>query len=271
MKVSIYTQIFPRLETFFLEEWIKHNISIGVDEIFIYDNGLESKRSSTEIDCKIPIKYEGMRWAKKPDADYFDEYSDEQIYEHLYKVVDKYPSVKLIKWYPQSQCPFEERILCQCKGYLNCLNNNDRNSWWIHIDPDEFLFSKKFNLKELIEYYENKKVFSLKLTQRVFEERKRNVPIKNLIKYGYDIDICKCIVKSPKLNSTMDLSKKVIRNKFIHDVESTLGNSQIIPVEHFRFNHYRSQANSGNMHTKNCASKLEFNKIDKNFKYFRSI
>ena len=29
----------PRLETFFLEEWIEHNLQIGVDKIYIYDVG----------------------------------------------------------------------------------------------------------------------------------------------------------------------------------------------------------------------------------------
>ena len=29
----------PRLETFFLEEWIEHNLQIGVDKIYIYDAG----------------------------------------------------------------------------------------------------------------------------------------------------------------------------------------------------------------------------------------
>ena len=32
MKISIYTQIFPRLETFFLEEWVEHHIKLGVDK-----------------------------------------------------------------------------------------------------------------------------------------------------------------------------------------------------------------------------------------------
>ena len=40
MKISLYTLILPRLEVFFLEEWIEHNLKLGVDTIHIYDNGL---------------------------------------------------------------------------------------------------------------------------------------------------------------------------------------------------------------------------------------
>jgi hypothetical protein len=40
MKISIYSIILPRLEVFFLEEWIDHHLKFGVDHIYIYDAGL---------------------------------------------------------------------------------------------------------------------------------------------------------------------------------------------------------------------------------------
>lgn len=34
MKIDILTLIAPRLEFWYLEEWIQHNISIGINKIF---------------------------------------------------------------------------------------------------------------------------------------------------------------------------------------------------------------------------------------------
>ena len=265
MKLSIYTQIFPRLETFFIEEWIDYHLKLGVDQIYIYDNGLKSTESPTEVNCKIENKFKRTKWAKKPNADYFLEYSDSEIYDHLYKIIRKYKNQVTMKtWRPNNECPYYERIYCQCHGYLNCINNHNRDSWWIHIDPDEYIFSKKYNLKEFISLYETKNYLSLKLRQRVFESRKRNISVKSLCKYGYDIDIFKCIVKLPDLNSKMDLSDINVRNLFIHDVMSTSGKSINIPSCEFRINHYRGEPTSGNMHIKFVSdNNIKFNKIDK--------
>lgn len=267
MKLSIYTQIFPRLETFFVDEWIKYHLKLGVDHIYIYDNGLKSTESPTDINYKIENEFKGTKWAKKPNADYFLDYSDDEIYDHLYEIIKKYKKqVTLKTWRPNKECPHYERIYCQCHGYLNCINNHDRNTWWIHIDPDEYLFSEKHDLKKFISFYETKKYFSLKLRQRVFESRKRNISVKSLCTYGYDIDIFKCIVKLPNLNSQMDLMELAVRNSFIHDVESTSGKSIDIPFNEFRINHYRGEPTSGNMHIKFVSdNNIKFNKIDKSF------
>ena len=49
MKIKLHTLILPRLEVFFLEEWIEHNLQLGVDEIYIYENGLVSHDESDFI------------------------------------------------------------------------------------------------------------------------------------------------------------------------------------------------------------------------------
>ena len=128
----------------------------------------------------------------------------------------------------------------------------------------EYLFSDNIDLKKFISFYETKKYLSLKLRQRVFESRKRNISVKSLCYYGYDIDIFKCIVKLPNLNSKMDLSDLVVRNSFIHDVKSTSGESIDIPFNEFRINHYRGETYIWNMHIKFVSdNNIKFNKIDK--------
>ncbi len=38
--ITLTSIILPRLEVFYLEEWIEHYLSMGVDKIILYNNGL---------------------------------------------------------------------------------------------------------------------------------------------------------------------------------------------------------------------------------------
>ena len=109
MKISIYTQILPRLEVFYLEEWIEHHLSLGVDEIYIYDNGFVSKdtskwatlseeRQGTLTEDELAIKNSEYCWSRKPFNDYFLDYSDDEIMNHLHDIVNSYEGVILKSW-----------------------------------------------------------------------------------------------------------------------------------------------------------------------------
>ena len=145
MKISIFTLILPRLEVFFLEEWINHHLKLGVEKVYIYDNGMSSNddasmyggnagRNLTEVETKI-------KWLQKPDADYREEYTDVEIYEKLNEVVGKFEGVvEVVSWkvgidhndiYPASQT----------SGYRHCAETN-YSDWWLFIDDDEFIMLK---------------------------------------------------------------------------------------------------------------------------------
>jgi hypothetical protein len=234
MKISLYTQIFPRLETFFLEEWIEHNIKLGVDKIYLYDNGMVSTDSRNDPASDLPDQFKDVKWIKKPDADYFLDYTDDEIYEKLNQVVEKFDNqVNLVKWTPEKECPRKARVLCQSDGYLHCIRNNT-SDWWIHIDPDEYLFSEKYDtIKEFVHINEEQKRYALNLSQRVFKSRTREKPVREIYEWRYDIDIFKTIVKSPKPWPRYRFKK------LIHSMRSTLGNSFKVHPSDFRYNHYR--------------------------------
>ena len=159
MKISLYTQILPRLETFFLEEWIEYHKNLGIDKFYIYDSvSVDSNESNPD------------KWGKKPHLDYFEDYTDAQIYEELYKIVDRHnESVELIRWQPNCECVSDSRQKCQAYGYKHCISNNE-SDWWLHIDPDEYLFShNKLNLKEFLKTNEDKNNYSISFDQRVYE------------------------------------------------------------------------------------------------------
>lgn len=268
MKISLYTQILPRLETFFLDEWIEYHKNLGIDKFYIYDS--------------VSVDSDGIdlnKWEKKPHLDYFEDYTDAQIYEELYNIIDKHnESVELIKWQPNCECILDSRQKCQAYGYKHCISNNE-SDWWLHIDPDEYLYSKnKLNLKDFLKTNEDVNNYSISFHQRVYEARQRNKRVADINIWGYDIGIRKTIVKDPYIGEQekwwqpkIDIKwfdEHRIRNMFIHDMKSKyevggrrgflrrLKENKINPYKvpdfnDFRINHYRGFPHENeSMHTR---------------------
>ena len=283
MKISLYTQILPRLETFFLDEWIEYHKNLGIDKFYIYDS--------------VSVDSDGIdfnKWEKKPHLDYFEDYTDAQIYKELYKIVDKHnESVELIKWQPNCECILDSRQNVKHMD-INIAFSNNESDWWLHIDPDEYLYSKnKLNLKDFLKTNEDVNNYSISFNQRVFEARQRNKRVADINIYGYDIDIRKTIVKNPytgekekswqpKIDEKWIDEEHWVRHMFIHDLESKhdLGQNRdflrrleknkinpdkVTDFNDFRINHYRGYPYEENsMHTRFVESMQikKFNKTD---------
>lgn len=257
--------ILPRLETFFLEEWIQHNLEFGVDQIYIYDQGLDVEHiMRPSIGTPRPLREEekGVKWVKKPDADYFLDYSDEQIYEKLNYIVDKYKdSVKLVKWRPGIESVEIEARRAQTSGYNRCIAENP-SDWWVYYDPDEFMYSSRYSsLKQLLTDLDKVGVNTVHMAQRVFERRSRDQPIKHLNKWAYEaFDIKKSIVKCPFVPFPTE------KISSIHRTFSQTGARLEIPLDVLRFNHYRGDA-AGKRHQKQLET-TGFDKIDDSMRTF---
>lgn len=186
--ITLTSIILPRLEVFYLEEWIEHYLSLGVDKIILYNNGFNS------IDGKSPcIKYmdkkelenrrllqsapDHMVWSKKPHLDYFPDYSDSQILDKLNDINSKYDEVKVIPWvygvdhnspYPNSQNQMFARVL-----------NDKKNDWVLNVDPDEYIVLKNHsNLKDFIDQYNDFNYFQF--YGKTFTKRLRNKPVREI-------------------------------------------------------------------------------------------
>lgn len=250
MNIQIYTQIFPRLEVFFLDEWIQYHLNQGVRRIHLYDNGLHSADSENDMTGAVNLRTlrqeeRGVKWRKKPDADYFLDFSNSQIYNELDKIVRKYPEeVTLTTWRTGKECKECQRVWCQLAGYQHCQNNNEAD-WWIHIDPDEYLVSENHkDVQNFLAACEMAGDHSVHIGQRVFEARRRDVPVKSLFLWGYDaLDIKKSIIKSPaKVFTTKRLGG-------IHQQYSQTGETCEPGINDLRINHYRGLG-AGTMHLK---------------------
>ena len=157
LRISLATIILPRLEVFFLEEWIEHHLLLGVNRIYIYDNGLKPVASkdahwkvyNSNTNYELPEEA-SHKWEKKPCLNYFEKYTDEEIYQKLSDIENKFSQVRIIPWvcgvnheygYPNSQG----------KMWFNC-TDRFKSDWWLNLDPDEYMMLKKYdNLHEMIQ------------------------------------------------------------------------------------------------------------------------
>ena len=133
MKINLYVQVNLRLEAHVLEKWIKHNIKLGVDHIYIYNNGLKSPI--------LPIQ-KGKKKFSSPEK-YNQNLSDEKILKIAEDIKNRYDSITIVPWIygEDHQDPHPES---QIKGFIDCVSNyGNEECWWLFIDPDEFLYLNK--------------------------------------------------------------------------------------------------------------------------------
>jgi len=258
MKISIYTLILPRLEVFFLEEWIDHHLALGIDEIYIYDNGVNNITDSTPAFnrqkgsyCRSLRRDEvGIKWIKKPNADYNLEYSDDEIYQELDRIASKYDDrVKVVSWKNgidhNMRHPRQQII-----GFKNCVRRY-KSDWWLHIDPDEFIVLNQHNsFQQLIDINDIAGCF--KFGQRVFSSREKDKPVKNIYNWGYDLfHIKKCLI----IND--------IIHYHIHDLEPKAGSIVNLDFNIGLIHHYRGEPSTMGGICHDSKRHCKFDKIDK--------
>ena len=234
MKTSIWVLILPRLELPFLEEWLEHHLNLGFDTIYIYDNGFKSVELNLEIHDNVMVKghghssgpvtgtdqwirklseeERGVKWDKRPDADYNLHLSDDEIHNELFGIINKLrhkfgdDSIVYSKW-RQGVEVSQEYPFSQALGYRHCVENND-SDWWITIDPDEYIILYKHkNIKEFIkDRVDNQGAspFEIRLTQRIFNERIIGKPVREVITWAYEMNFGKSLVRKPHIQTSWD-------------------------------------------------------------------
>ena len=188
--VTLTTIILPRLEFHFLKEWIDHHLTLGVQNINIYDNGEYPVTSPDahwlEEDVKELVQKRHMYrtsskklvWDKKPHLNYFDDIPYTEIQDRIHDISNMYKEVSIIPWvcgvdhnygYPESQ---KQMLMSE-------LENG--TGWLLNMDPDEFLNLPAYdNLHNLIQ---GKKYNHFYFGQYTGARREVNVPIKELKVY----------------------------------------------------------------------------------------
>lgn len=182
IKIDVITLIAPRLEFWYLEEWIEHNLSIGINKIYIYNNGFnlisdeKSPSNQTSWWAQKTFKNEKCKgeiskiWDLKPDLDHFLDFSESQINEEIIRLQDKYTNVEIISWeygknhydkYPGSQY-----------SALGDFLTKSESDFFTLIDVDEYLILPENKL--LQDFINNTQFDSLKIPEKPQPQRSRD-------------------------------------------------------------------------------------------------
>ena len=229
MKIAIWSIFLPRLEIYFLEEWIEHHMALGVSKFYLYSNGFYSHDNSkigNATPYKVSNQEEGMVWSKKPLDDYNLDLSPGQILEKLESIEKKYkgavefknweaskanawslfhpkhprkPHETFYKPYPGSQFTGAAHVRRTFKELLKIFNKNYFPSHWLFIDIDEFIMLHSVDsLKELI--LECAPKDCIVFPEVLFKERVNKKPVREIFEYGYHpTSIFKSLVKNSNL------------------------------------------------------------------------
>lgn len=170
--ISIYSIVLPRLEAPYLDEWVEYHLNLGVDNIYLYNNGLfpvdyagahwKSKASKQKkrktIIKRINPALRKYIWEKKPCSDYNFHMSDEQIMEKFAGLESRWPQVKIVSWINGMDHGYPYPV-SQEKGLRHFIGNFETD-WVLFIDPDEFIgLDKHTSLKSFIKSHEDVKMF----------------------------------------------------------------------------------------------------------------
>lgn len=131
--IIIYTIV--KDESHIIKEWILHNIFLGVEMIYIYDDQSIIPVSDLIIDFPNEIKKKITIF--RIDIDYYDKNFDRSIYfdPNIYKLNN-----------------INKQLY-----YMNLFTTQFRNisNWCLFIDCDEFIYLKDDNLLNIIKLYDN--------------------------------------------------------------------------------------------------------------------
>ena len=243
--------INPRLEVAHLEEWILHNLCFGIDNIFIYNHGFVCNDESglNQVDT----------WNKKPYLDFNLHLSDKDVTEQIEKIVSKYKKVQMIEWELMSGCRYNRTWQCQRHGYIHCVKNNN-SDWWIHIDPDEYLYSEKHtNIKNFLK----SRTGAVGISQVLFEYRKSD---KAVVDHTKCRDKVKVLKKIPGKGVTKTLIKSdgikrlEIHRPISYDKNTFVYDETELCYFHYKWNNNERRENSlgsKNERMKEFRSKIE--------------
>lgn len=179
MTIALAAQMLPRLELPFLEEWIEYHSKIGIDRIYLYDNGPKC------VDPIFGTDAVGMSWGKKPEANYHPQLYNSIIADRISDAVSRWlHQVQVIPWHTPEGSNFRRQQLAAVQDACGRAEE-DGFQWLAHFDLDELIVCD-----DLGKYFDDLDpvVNAVTVRQKVFKSRfqkMRPVPYReNTQTYG---------------------------------------------------------------------------------------
>jgi hypothetical protein len=170
---AIHSVFILKENILFLEEWIDYHILLGFNKFYLYDNSKVSK--SCDYNTKYKNFKEGIINKYGVDYDSIIKLTNEELYEKLKIIKNKYKCVDIIEWCPKDK--YGNILYNQVEAHNHCLERlkNDNIEWCANIDMDEFIvINNNYKIKDFINTINNT-VSAIYLSQRRFDSRFNNL------------------------------------------------------------------------------------------------
>ena len=149
----------------FLEEWIQHHMSMGVDYFVLYDNSQTQKK-----DAKDPNVIPGK--VNKHNFNYDELISAEDANQLLKKILNKYrEKIEIVTWAKKDKTGIIRYF--QLEAFKHFCNTYYRKfDFGLFIDIDEFMISRSSkNLKDIVKEMNANKITSMYFNSKLFSSR----------------------------------------------------------------------------------------------------
>ncbi|MCX5679339.1 MAG: glycosyltransferase family 2 protein [Candidatus Omnitrophica bacterium] len=238
--ICLTTVFIPREHIFFLEEWIRHHLTIGVQHIFLYDNGTRSGELRclstvyTPSPASVKLFNAGLTKRGEDYKLFTSRWTDDDITRMTREIVNKFPGrVSLIPWRHLGK---EGRVLyANILAYTHHLGTVQKGSWTIFTDLDEFIWTGVgYTLPDIIINMDRMGCVCIVLNHKRFWCRyTKNGPVSSV----YDIKECVDMNTYPVFSG-----KSIVKTGYVRPINThkfyVFGNKAVMKRDVMRFNHY---------------------------------
>lgn len=241
-QICLMTVFLPREEIFFIEEWLRYHIAIGINHFYLYNN-----MGSRWLDCGNNLEVTGLTKRQQPVYKLLAHKTDEEVQEDLDRILKPFIEkgyVTQVLWQPKDKNG--ETTFAQHLAFMDYIKNYSSLGWTGFIDIDEFLFStRQGQVETVIEECEKHGYTYIILPQKCFASRFgiNNQPISNVL------DIYKCSSKMiPYFGKKSFIKTNTLRIPFlkkhynIHEPATSwwktrcVYNQELMRINHYKFN-----------------------------------
>ena len=210
----------------FLEEWLEHHISMGVDYFVLYDNSQTQKKDVGDPNV-IPGK------VNKHNVNYGELISHEDANQLLKKILNRHKGkIEIVTWAKKDKNGIIRYFQVEAFKHF-CDTYYKKFDYGLFIDMDEFMISRSSkNLNDIVKEMNANKISSLYFNSKLFSSRFNHVgtPIKN-------INLC---LKEDRINQgqkTLLKLNAVAKIDNLHNLKS-LGVQSVCNNDKMIFYHY---------------------------------
>ena len=229
-RIDLATVFLPREHIFFLEEWVRHHLMVGVDRIYLYDNTGVQAGDRFLRDPGAGISKRGEDFGA-----FTAHWSDDDIHKMTLEIIARFEGrVFLVPWTPRNKQGeiWYGQILAH-RHYLKHYASGE--NWALFIDLDEFIWTGEgYTLKQIVTALDKERYSKIILNHKRFWCRYTNEgPVKSV----YDITECVSLGDYPVFAPKSIVNTRYVIKPQVHRFD-TAGKTAILRQEVLRFNHY---------------------------------